>query len=165
MGKLHPTLPAYTIPWLGSQRMFWVATAPLLSSGRVNVSPKCAEGTFHVINEGRVWYEDLTGSGGLLLRCRLLPGERKSKDNFWQAWRLLRTFENPTMGELRFCFMPSRVHHQLFEFTGKVRMTNFHFPTSDLMRKLFKDPHLSLGHPNMITSSWVSPPLIQGRVT
>ncbi|KXN85663.1 hypothetical protein AN958_11000 [Leucoagaricus sp. SymC.cos] len=63
MGKLHPQLPPQTIPWIKSQQMFWIATAPLSGSGRVNVSPKVNEGTFHVVDEGRVWYEDLTGSG------------------------------------------------------------------------------------------------------
>ncbi|KAJ3575480.1 hypothetical protein NP233_g1067 [Leucocoprinus birnbaumii] len=43
--------------------MFWVASAPLSGTGRVNVSPKVNEGTFHIIDENRVWYEDLTGSG------------------------------------------------------------------------------------------------------
>jgi hypothetical protein len=64
MGKLlHPHLPSHTIPWIKAQRMFWVATAPSSSSGRVNISPKMNEGTFHIIDEKRVWYEDLTGSG------------------------------------------------------------------------------------------------------
>jgi len=43
--------------------MFWVATAPLSPSGHINVSPKGVQGTFHVIDEHKVWYEDLTGSG------------------------------------------------------------------------------------------------------
>jgi len=43
--------------------MFWVATAPLSSSGHVNLSPKGYEGTFHIIDQKTVWYEDLTGSG------------------------------------------------------------------------------------------------------
>jgi len=43
--------------------MFWVATAPLSSSGHVNLSPKGYEGTFHIVDKNKVWYEDLTGSG------------------------------------------------------------------------------------------------------
>lgn len=63
MGKLHPHLPSHTIPWIKSQHMFWVASAPLSGSGHVNVSPKVNEGTFHIVDKSRVWYEDLTGSG------------------------------------------------------------------------------------------------------
>ena len=43
--------------------MFWVATAPPSEEGHVNVSGKGVEGTFHVIDNHKVWYEDLTGSG------------------------------------------------------------------------------------------------------
>ncbi|KAF9450839.1 hypothetical protein P691DRAFT_638289, partial [Macrolepiota fuliginosa MF-IS2] len=63
MGKLHPEIPAHTLTWLDAQHIFWVATAPLSGSGHVNLSPKCTEGTFHIVNQSQVWYEDLTGSG------------------------------------------------------------------------------------------------------
>ena len=43
--------------------MFFVATAPLAADGHVNVSPKGLDGTFVVLDEHRVAYLDLTGSG------------------------------------------------------------------------------------------------------
>jgi len=63
MGKFFTEIPHSLIPWIQEQKMFWVATAPLSSSGHLNLSPKGYEGTFHIVNERRVWYEDLTGSG------------------------------------------------------------------------------------------------------
>lgn len=63
MVKFYTTIPSSIIPWIQEQKMFWVATAPLSPSGHVNLSPKGYEGTFHVVDQNRVWYEDLTGSG------------------------------------------------------------------------------------------------------
>ncbi|KAF8805274.1 hypothetical protein BYT27DRAFT_7192995 [Phlegmacium glaucopus] len=63
MGKFFTEIPSTLVPWIQEQRMFWVATAPLSSSGHINLSPKGYEGTFHIVNENRIWYEDLTGSG------------------------------------------------------------------------------------------------------
>lgn len=63
MGKSFTEIPSSLFPWIQEQKMFWVATAPLSSSGHVNLSPKGYEGTFHIVDEKRVWYEDLTGSG------------------------------------------------------------------------------------------------------
>ena len=63
MGQFLEELPQYLIEWILKQRMFWVASAPLSPDGHVNLSPKAIEGTFHVANPRRVWYEDLSGSG------------------------------------------------------------------------------------------------------
>jgi len=49
--------------WLRAQPMFFVATAPLAGDGLVNCSPKGLLGTFDVLDERRVAYLDLTGSG------------------------------------------------------------------------------------------------------
>ncbi|KAK2462819.1 hypothetical protein APHAL10511_005210 [Amanita phalloides] len=49
--------------WILKQKLFWVATAPLTAEGHVNLSTKGGYGTFHIIDENTVWYEDLTGSG------------------------------------------------------------------------------------------------------
>jgi hypothetical protein len=49
--------------WLCAQPMFVVATAPLESEGLINVSPKGLAGSFVVLDEHRVAYLDLTGSG------------------------------------------------------------------------------------------------------
>jgi len=51
------------IDWIIAQKLFWVATSPLSPDGHINLSPKGVAGTFHVIDERKVWYEDLTGSG------------------------------------------------------------------------------------------------------
>ena len=48
------------IEFIQRQKMFFTATAP--RSGRVNVSPKGMD-TFRILNENRVAYLDLTGSG------------------------------------------------------------------------------------------------------
>ncbi|CAA7262532.1 unnamed protein product [Cyclocybe aegerita] len=63
MGKFYDEIPDFLIKWIKQQKMFWVATAPLSPTGHVNVSPKGYGHTFHVIDQHRVWYEDLTGSG------------------------------------------------------------------------------------------------------
>ena len=48
--------------FIESQRMFFVATAPLSAEGHVNLSPKGLD-TFRVIDDLSVAYLDLTGSG------------------------------------------------------------------------------------------------------
>ncbi|KAF8965391.1 hypothetical protein BDZ97DRAFT_780378 [Flammula alnicola] len=63
MGKFYTEIPSFLFPWIQQQKMFWVATAPLSSDGHVNVSPKGFEGTFNIVNEKKVWYEDMSGSG------------------------------------------------------------------------------------------------------
>ncbi|KDR67992.1 hypothetical protein GALMADRAFT_1355348 [Galerina marginata CBS 339.88] len=63
MGKFFTEIPNFLVPWIKQQKMFWVATAPLSESGHVNVSPKGYEGTFHIVDENTVWYEDMSGSG------------------------------------------------------------------------------------------------------
>jgi hypothetical protein len=63
MAKYWECLQPEHIAWIVAQKLFWVATSPLSPDGHVNVSPKGVAGTFHVLNERTVWYEDLTGSG------------------------------------------------------------------------------------------------------
>ncbi|KAF9479205.1 hypothetical protein BDN70DRAFT_703892 [Pholiota conissans] len=63
MGQFYTEIPAFLIPWIQQQKMFWVSTAPLSESGHVNVSPKGFDNTFHIVNENQVWYEDMSGSG------------------------------------------------------------------------------------------------------
>lgn len=63
MGKTFDTIPAFVVPWIQKQHMFWVATAALSETGHVNLSPKGFAGTFHIVDEKTVWYEDMTGSG------------------------------------------------------------------------------------------------------
>jgi len=63
MGQFFDSIPESHIDWIAKQHVFWVATAPLSSSGHVSISPKGVKDTFHVVDKNRVWYEDLTGSG------------------------------------------------------------------------------------------------------
>ena len=62
MGKVYEALNAELIEFIQSQRMFFVATAPLSALGHVNVSPKGMD-SFRVLDERTVAYLDMTGSG------------------------------------------------------------------------------------------------------
>jgi hypothetical protein len=66
MGQFYDEIPAFFIPWIQQQKMFWVATAPLNQSGHVNLSPKGFEGTFNIMDQRTVWYEDMSGSGAFI---------------------------------------------------------------------------------------------------
>jgi len=63
MGKFYDHLPDNLVEWARQQRMFWVATAPLSKDGHVNLSPKGCGLNFMSIENNRVMYEDLSGSG------------------------------------------------------------------------------------------------------
>jgi hypothetical protein len=67
MGKVYPELDERLRKFIGSQSVFFVATAPCLSTagegGRVNVSPKGYRDTFAILGPLQVAYLDLTGSG------------------------------------------------------------------------------------------------------
>jgi len=65
MGQFHNEMPENIMEWIPKQHMFWVASAPLSADGHINISPKGVAGTFHVVNSRRVWYEDLSGTGGV----------------------------------------------------------------------------------------------------
>lgn len=62
MGKFYETVPENIADWVKDQRVFWVATAPLSSSGHVNVSPKGGK-EFGLLDDRTFWYADLSGSG------------------------------------------------------------------------------------------------------
>lgn len=63
MGKLvGPPISAQDQEWIGKQRVFFHATAPLSAKHRVNVSPKSAK-EFRVVNDSTVCWLDLSGSG------------------------------------------------------------------------------------------------------
>jgi hypothetical protein len=63
MAREYDGISADLQRFLERQPMFFVATAPLAAEGHVNVSPKGLDGTFAVLDEHRVAYLDLTGSG------------------------------------------------------------------------------------------------------
>ena len=62
MGKLYEQLTPELCAWIGEQRMFFVASAPLAAQGLVNCSPKGMD-TLRVLAPRQVAYLDLTGSG------------------------------------------------------------------------------------------------------
>ena len=62
MGKLYKAITPELADWLGQQRLFFVATAPLAGDGLVNCSPKGMD-TFRILGPREVAYLDLTGSG------------------------------------------------------------------------------------------------------
>jgi hypothetical protein len=61
VGKVFEAIDTRMREWFGTQRMFWVATAPR-EGGHVNVSPKGGD-TFAVLGPREVAYLDWTGSG------------------------------------------------------------------------------------------------------
>jgi hypothetical protein len=67
MGKLYPELDERLREFIARQSVFFVGTAPCLSSdgegGHVNLSPKGYRDTFAVLGPRSVAYLDLTGSG------------------------------------------------------------------------------------------------------
>lgn len=62
MGKTVEAISDELAAFIGAQKIFFVATAPLESDGHVNLSPKGLD-TFKVIGPNEVAYLDLTGSG------------------------------------------------------------------------------------------------------
>jgi hypothetical protein len=62
MGKLYEQITDRLEAFIKKQRVFFVATAPLQSSGHVNVSPK-GQDTFAILDPHTVAYQDLSGSG------------------------------------------------------------------------------------------------------
>ena len=62
MALIFETITPELVDWIGRQRMFFVATAPLSAEGHVNCSPKGLD-TFRILGPRSVAYIDLTGSG------------------------------------------------------------------------------------------------------
>jgi hypothetical protein len=62
MGKVHEHIDTKLADWIGRQSLFFVATAPR-EGGHVNLSPKGPIGTFRVVDEHTVEYDDHVGSG------------------------------------------------------------------------------------------------------
>jgi hypothetical protein len=62
MGKAYDEISPELAAWIGEQRIFFVATAPLATDGLVNCSPKGID-TFRVLGPKEAAYLDLTGSG------------------------------------------------------------------------------------------------------
>lgn len=62
MGHIRSTLDETAIKFIGAQRMFFVASAPIDANGHVNLSPKGLD-SFRILGPSTVAYLDLTGSG------------------------------------------------------------------------------------------------------
>jgi len=62
MGKFHDLIQPAHAEFIRGQHIFFVATAPLQPSGRVNLSPKGLD-AFRVLSDHEVGYMDLIGSG------------------------------------------------------------------------------------------------------
>ena len=63
MGKVYGGLGERLVEWIDRQHMFFVATAASAADGTVNLSPKGTDGTLVVLDQNRLAYLDLTGSG------------------------------------------------------------------------------------------------------
>ena len=63
MGRIYERIDENLREWIGRQRLFFVATAPLAGGGHVNVSPKGPIGSLRVLDDHTVAYLDLVGSG------------------------------------------------------------------------------------------------------
>jgi len=62
MGKFHDSILAHHKEFIERQHLFFVATAPLSATGRINLSPKGLD-CFRVLSEKKVAYMDLISSG------------------------------------------------------------------------------------------------------
>lgn len=62
MAKFSPSITDKQRAFIQEQHLFFVATSPLGSEGRINISPKGLD-SFRVLGPNTVAYLDLTGSG------------------------------------------------------------------------------------------------------
>lgn len=62
MGKSYDRIDDKLRGFIEAQKMFFVASAPMLADGHVNVSPKGYD-SFRILDENTVAYVDLGGSG------------------------------------------------------------------------------------------------------
>ncbi|MFO1478348.1 MAG: pyridoxamine 5'-phosphate oxidase family protein [Verrucomicrobiota bacterium] len=62
MGRVHAEISDELRSWIQQQRIFFVSTAPIDAAGHINCSPKGGD-TFRILEDCRVAYLDLTGSG------------------------------------------------------------------------------------------------------
>jgi hypothetical protein len=62
VGKTYSEITPAIAAWVGQQRLFFVASAPLGADGHVNCSPKGLD-CLRILDASTVAYADLTGSG------------------------------------------------------------------------------------------------------
>jgi hypothetical protein len=63
MARVYDEITDHIRDWVARQSMFFVATAPLSADGHVNLSPKGPIGSLKVLDDRRVAYLDVSGSG------------------------------------------------------------------------------------------------------
>lgn len=63
MAKVYDGIDDQQRAWIARQALFFVGTAPLSGGGHVNVSPKGPIGTLRVLDEHKIAYLDMIGSG------------------------------------------------------------------------------------------------------
>ncbi len=74
MAKLIETLTEEQIQWINSQKIFFVASAPLNKTGHVNCSPKGGD-SFKLISSKEFIYADFTGSAAETI-AHIMENER-----------------------------------------------------------------------------------------
>ena len=62
MGKVYDRINESLTEFIQRQQMFFVATAPLVGDGHINLSPKGLD-AFRILDDQTVAYADLVGSG------------------------------------------------------------------------------------------------------
>jgi hypothetical protein len=62
MASFFDSIDNHHVNFIGKQKMFFVATAPLSLEGHVNLSPKGLD-SFQVLSSNKVAYMDIVGSG------------------------------------------------------------------------------------------------------
>lgn len=62
MGKFFTSISENLQDFIKNQKIFFVGTAPLSANGHINVSPKGTD-SFRILDENRVAYMDIVGSG------------------------------------------------------------------------------------------------------
>lgn len=60
--SFHDNIRDQELTFIGKQKMFFVASAPLQKDGHINLSPKGSD-SFRVLSPNKVIYMDLVGSG------------------------------------------------------------------------------------------------------
>jgi len=62
MGKFYPSISEHHQQFILNQKIFFVGSAPLSGYGHINLSPKGTD-SFRILNENKVAYMDIVGSG------------------------------------------------------------------------------------------------------
>jgi len=114
MGKIYDEITPKLAKFIEKQHMFFVATAPLMAEGHINVSPKGYD-SFRILNPKTVCYLDYGGSG-IETHAHVLENERIT---------------------IMFCAYEGKA--DIIRLYGKGRVTAFYDEGFDELMKLFPD--------------------------